>query len=82
LIFHLAYDTLVFNGLLFIWGAFKKRKYPLGGREALPACRLFGVVVVVVVVVLASLVFFWVPKNTGACPPSSCELKHVRPSDR
>jgi hypothetical protein len=27
--FHLAYDRLVFNGLLFIWGAFKKRKHPL-----------------------------------------------------
>jgi hypothetical protein len=29
LIWHMAYDRLVFNGLLFIWGAFKKWACPL-----------------------------------------------------
>jgi hypothetical protein len=37
--FHLAYDRLVFNGLLFIWGTFKKRNYPLIS----PCCLLWTV---------------------------------------
>jgi hypothetical protein len=35
--FHLAYDRLISNGLLFIWGALKKRKPLLGNRAK--GCR-------------------------------------------